>query len=96
MSALNGWIAAAIGRQPVLVEVPDGIGAMIARLGFLPGAPMSWDQWLMLQHDNVAADGVPGLAAFGITPPPLAAVAPGWLVRFRRHGRFSAGAPSPN
>lgn len=95
MSALNAWIAAAIGRRPALIEVPDRVGAMIARLGFLPGAPMNWDQWLMLQQDNVVAGGVPGMAAFGITPTPLAAVAPGWLVRFRRHGRFAAGAASP-
>jgi hypothetical protein len=29
-----------------------------------------------------------GFDKFGITPTPLAAVAPDWLVRFRRHGRF--------
>ena len=28
----------------------------MSRLGFLPGAPMTRDQWLMLQRDNVAGD----------------------------------------
>jgi NADH dehydrogenase len=43
----------------------------------------------MLQHDNVAAPGSAGFDAFGIDPAPLAAVAPRWLVRYRKHGRFS-------
>ena len=32
----------------------------------------------------------PGFRAFGITPTPLAAVAPEWLGRFREGGRFAA------
>ena len=40
---------------------------------------MTWDQWLMLQRDNVVAPGAEGFAAFGIAPTPLAALAPaGW------------------
>ena len=57
--------------------------------GWLPGAPMTWDQWLMLQQDNVVSPGAAGFDAFGITPRPLEAMAPAWLVRFRREGRFS-------
>ena len=30
----------------------------------------------------------PGLEDLGVTPTPLATVAPAWLVRFRRRGRF--------
>ena len=45
----------------------------------------------MLQHDNVATDDREGgIATFGITPTPLASVAPGWLVQYRRHGRFGS------
>jgi len=77
------------GRKPRFLELPDAAGSMIARAGgWAPGAPITWDQWLMLQHDNVVSGRAPGLEAFGIDPTPLAAVAPGWLVRFRRHGRF--------
>ena len=79
----------AVGRHPALVELPDVAGAAIATLGFLPGMPITWDQWLMLQTDNVAADD--GLAQLGIAPTLLGAVAPAWLVQYRRHGRF-AGA----
>ena len=88
MGEIVRWIAATIGRDPAIVDLPDIAGATIARAGFLPGAPITWDQWLMLQHDNVAAPGATGLTDLGIVPTPLAAVAPEWLVRFRRQGRF--------
>jgi len=91
MGVLIRWIAEAIGRRPQIVELPDLVGALIARGGFLPGAPISWDQWLMLGGDNVVT-GTDGLAALGIHATPMAAVAPGWLVRHRRQGRFARRA----
>jgi NADH dehydrogenase len=63
---------------------------MIARFGWLPGAPLTRDQWLMLQQDNLPAAGSQGLEAFGIDPTPLGAVAPEWLGRFHKGGRFAA------
>ncbi|RDE05958.1 complex I NDUFA9 subunit family protein [Sphingomonas aracearum] len=92
MAALMRWIGEAIGRTPSLVELPDPVSAAIAALGFLPGAPITSDQWKMLQTDNVVAPGADGLEALGVEPTPLASVAPNWLVRFRREGRFSAHA----
>lgn len=90
MAALNRWIAQATGHKRVFVDMPDGVSAAMASgLGWLPGAPMTRDQWLMLQSDNVIAEGAPGLSAFGIVPTPLESVAEGWLVRYRSHGRFS-------
>lgn len=89
MAQLLHWIGDATGRTPRFVELPDTVGAMIARLGFLPGAPITKDQWLMLQRDAVVSSGAKGLEALGVTATPLAAVAPQWLVRYRRMGRFS-------
>jgi uncharacterized protein YbjT (DUF2867 family) len=91
MAELNRWICEAIGRGRPVVEIPDFIGKAMARLtGWLPGAPMTWDQWLMLQKDNVASG--PGFEAFGIRPSPLAAVAEAWLTSYKRHGRFARAA----
>lgn len=92
MAALLRWIAGEIGRTPAFIALPDLAGAAMAQLGFLPGAPITRDQWLMLQQDNVVAADAQGLAAFGIEPTPMAAVAPAYLVRFRRQGRFAERA----
>jgi NADH dehydrogenase len=90
MLELNREIAHLIGRDPALLPVPDAVAQAMARFGgWAPGAPMTWDQWLMLQQDNVVTAGAKGFAAFGIEPSPISAVAPDWLVQYRRHGRFS-------
>lgn len=94
MRELNAAIAEAAGQSPTIVDLPDFVGAAMSRLGFLPGAPLTRDQWLMLANDNVVHDGMPGTEAFGITPSPLGAVAPDWLGRFRSGGRFAAPSGS--
>lgn len=88
MVELFRWIGEAIGHRPVLIELPDALGATIAAFGAMPGAPITKDQWRMLARDNVVPDGAEGLKALGVQPTPLGAVAAAWLVRFRRHGRF--------
>lgn len=94
MRELMAWINEATGYKRMLIDVPDAIASLIARVGsFVPGAPITWDQWLMLQRDNVVAEGAPGLRDFGLTPTPLAAVSEGWLTAYRRHGRFAAKQP---
>ena len=93
MAELNAWLANAIGRSPTFVPVPDAIGGVLATVaGMLPGAPITRDQWLMLQRDNVVSPGAKGLEAFGIVPTPMEAVAPAWLVQYRPHGRFASRA----
>ena len=100
MREFNEWICRAIGHESkAVIEVPDAFARLGARLfGWAPGAPITWDQWLMLQTDNVANVALPGFEAFGIRPAPLAAVAEAWLPIYRRHGRWarSAEGPSPN
>jgi uncharacterized protein YbjT (DUF2867 family) len=76
-------------QKPAIVHVPDFASNLLSKLGFLPGAPLTRDQWLMLQRDNVPAKGAPGLEAFGIRPTPLAAVGYEWLGRFHRGGKFA-------
>jgi NADH dehydrogenase len=79
MRELTEQILAAAGRDTALADVPNAAASLISWLGFLPGAPLTRDQWLMLQRDNVASEGGSGLEAFGIKPTPFAAVAPAWL-----------------
>jgi NADH dehydrogenase len=69
--------------------MPGFAASLLSRFGWLPGAPLTRDQWLMLQNDNVASEGSPGLAAFGVQGTPLAAVGHEWLGRFHKGGRFA-------
>jgi uncharacterized protein YbjT (DUF2867 family) len=94
MLELNRWIAKAIGRDPLFVEVPDAAARLMAQTtGWLPGAPITLDQFKMLGSDNVV-QGTDGLAAFGITPTPLETVADDWLNIYRKHGRFGSAGHS--
>jgi uncharacterized protein YbjT (DUF2867 family) len=83
MVELHHAILELTGQKPDLVPLPDLVGSALSYLGFLPGAPLTRDQWLMLQRDNVPSGEAPELEAFGIKPTPLAAVGAEWLGRFR-------------
>ncbi|NJS13911.1 MAG: complex I NDUFA9 subunit family protein [Sphingopyxis sp.] len=90
MEDLFRWIARTIGRNPLFLPLPDAAASAMARAtGWLPGAPLTWDQWLMLQKDTVVAPGAATLADLDIIATALDTVAPEWLVTFRRHGRFA-------
>ncbi len=89
MRELHKAVLEASGQHTELVDMPDFMSSLLSKFGWLPFAPLTKDQWLMLQRDNVPADGAPGLEAFGIEPTPLGAVAHEWLGRFNKGGRFA-------
>jgi NADH dehydrogenase len=89
MVELHRAVLELTGQTPEITPIPDFVAGLLAKLGFLPGAPLSQDQWLMLQRDNVPTEGASGLEAFGIRPTPLAAVGYEWLGRFNPHGKFA-------
>jgi NADH dehydrogenase len=89
MVELHHAILEITGQKPDMVHVPDMFADLLSRFGWLPGAPFTRDQWLMLQRDNVPSGDLPGLEAFGINPTPLAAVGYEWLGRFHRGGKFA-------
>jgi uncharacterized protein YbjT (DUF2867 family) len=94
MLELNRWIANGIGRDPTFVTVPDFAASLMATTtGWLPGAPITADQFKMLGNDNVVT-GTDGLALLDIVPTPLDAVAEGWLDVYRKHGRFAGTTPA--
>src|SRR3954470_15620396 len=67
MREFEQWICRETGRNRALVDIPDAISGLLAGLtGWLPGAPITRDQWLMMERDNLASG--PGFEAFGIRP----------------------------
>jgi NADH dehydrogenase len=88
MVELHRAILEITGQKPEIMLVPDFFAKLLSSFGWMPGAPLTRDQWLMLQRDNLPSGELPGLEAFGINPTPLAAVGYEWLARFRGN-RFS-------
>ncbi len=89
MLELHQRIAAAQGREPLLVELPDFLAGVFATLtGWAPGAPITRDQWVLLKAGNVASGGLPGFKQLGMRARPLGLFLDRWMVRFRQHGRF--------
>ena len=95
MAEINRRICAITGRaDKIVVPVPDAAAGLMASLtGWLPGAPITSDQWKMLQQPNVASGELPGFEAFGIRPEPFGALAETWLQPYRRGGRFAVKQP---
>lgn len=81
-------------RNKLLLSLPWFLAKAMARLtGWLPGAPLTYDQVLMLESDNVvSAEAVRegrSLAGIGIDARNMASILPSYLVRFRPQGQFT-------
>jgi NADH dehydrogenase len=87
MIELNRKIAGLIGRDRSFAEMSDGMASLLAKLPF---APLTSDQLTLLGRDNVVSPGAEGLAALGVTPTAIETVAPQWMVKFHKQGRFGA------
>ena len=88
MLDLNRRIAAAQNRERAFIALPDAVSGAFATLtGWLPGAPLSSDQWALLKAGNVLS-GPNGMDALGVTARPLGLFLERWMVRYRKHGRF--------
>lgn len=95
MAEINRKIAAAQGRRRLFAELPDFVSCAIATAtGWLPGAPITLDQWKLLEAGNVASGAFPGAKALGVTPRPLDLFLDRWMVRYRHHGRFGVRTSS--
>ncbi len=86
MMDLHQAIAGAQGRNRPFIPVPDSLSALFAAL---PGTPMSTDQWAMLKAGSCATGKLPGIGKLGVQPKPLSLFLDKWMVRFRKHGRFT-------
>jgi NADH dehydrogenase len=83
-------------RNRRLVDIPMGLARFQANImQYVPGKPLTPDQLLMLQRDNVVAEGALGLGDLGITPTPVELIVPAYLSRFQPGGGKRPMAPSP-
>ena len=87
-------IARETGRHRLLLPLPFPVARAIgsvAQLTTLVGIPpvLTRDQILLMQTDNVVAEGATGLGDLGIEPTGMAAVVPNYLWRYRRGGQFA-------
>jgi len=90
-----------VGRDRMLISIPWFAAGMMAKaVGWLPGAPITSDQLELLKTDNVVSDKANkqklNLEALGVTPTPMAAILPSYLVQYRPSGQFTKIADEEN
>ncbi len=91
MLELHRRIASAQGRSRSFIALPDAVSSAIAKAtGWLPGAPITSDQWELLKAGSVASGALPGIRDLGVQPRPLGLFLDRWMVSYRKHGRFGA------
>ncbi|HJT97106.1 MAG TPA: complex I NDUFA9 subunit family protein, partial [Rhodanobacteraceae bacterium] len=78
LAALVRWTAQMTGKRRWIVPLPDALGRVQAAIGeWLPGKPITRDNFRSLQLDSVARED--GLAALGIVATPFEVVMPALL-----------------
>jgi uncharacterized protein YbjT (DUF2867 family) len=87
-----------IGRKRMFVSIPFWIAKIQGSiLGYLPKPPLTRDQVLLLQHDNVVSHAAKEegrtLEGLGIRPQTIETILPSYLWRFRSHGQYSSHTP---
>lgn len=76
-SALLELLLRHTGRRRVLLPLPFALWDLLASVaGMLPRPPITDSQLALMKADNVAARDLPGLAALGIEPTPVASLLP--------------------
>ena len=87
MRDLLAYILTETERNRPMLDVPMWLARLQARLmELVPVKPLTRDQLLMLQRDNVVGADIPGLPELGIVPTPVELVVPGYLRRFQPGG----------
>lgn len=84
---LLAFIVRETGRTRRLVNIPLGLAQFQAKVAeMLPSPPLTQDQLILLQRDNVVSRDALTLADLGITPGAVEALVPPYLARFRPGG----------
>jgi len=89
--ALMELILRETGRHRVLAPIPFFAAGLIGKVGDLSpiNPPLTSDQVETLKTDNVADNGLPGLAEAGVVPTAVEAVVPSYLYRYRKGGQYA-------
>jgi NADH dehydrogenase len=89
--ALMELILRETGRNRVLAPIPFFAAGLIGKVGDLSpiNPPLTSDQVETLKTDNVASNGLPGLAEAGVVPTAVEAVVPSYLYRYRKGGQYA-------
>lgn len=86
---LMAFTVQCIRRRRALIHIPEPLAAFAAMLtGWIPGAPLTSDQLLLLQEDSVVTSGQKTLQDLGISPRSIEAMVPEYLSSYRPGGRF--------
>jgi len=81
------YILEVTGRRRLILPIPFGLARILAAIAeWLPEPPLTRDQVLLLERDNVVSGQHPGLRELGIEPMPVEAVVPMYLRAFARGG----------
>jgi NADH dehydrogenase len=83
-----------IMRRRLLLPLPFAVARTLASvLQLLPKPPLTTDQVLQLQRDNIVSDDAVNdgrtLAGLGVTARDIEAIVPSYLYRYRRAGQFT-------
>ena len=89
--ALMEFILRETGRNRILAPIAFFAASLIGKVGDLSpiNPPLTSDQVESLKTDNVANNGLPGLAESGVVPTAVEAIAPSYLYRYRKGGQYA-------
>lgn len=88
MKELIAYVARVMGVRRQIIGLGDGLSRTLARiLEFVPGKPMSMDNYLSLKVHNICDAN--GLATLGIDATPMEAIVPAYLARRDERARLS-------
>lgn len=91
MREVMAYVQEVTNQRRWMLEMPMGVMRWQARLGeWLPTPPITRDQLVLLQRDNVVGEGMPGLQELGVVPGAVESIVPGYLARFRAGDRRRA------
>ena len=87
LKELVQWTARTLGKRRLVIGLPKPLSAAMAMLmGMVPGKPMSWDNYLSLQTDNISSRN--DFSYFHIEPKSIEVVVPYYLTGSSKQRRL--------